>query len=182
MKYVESFQWLGCSIAATGAATSRIRLRYLKAIAAWRVLCKDFDFNKLAFPVKAKLYQLVIEPTLTHGCVPFGMSKDDWQTLEKTQNIIQRSFIKSRLTDVHERWIEIHSKLKVMRERGDVSDVCVSLRKAYSKAVFTKETTAIIQYRNDEWQAANFQGKPRRRQVRPPITLAKTLHTALLNS
>ena len=125
--------------------------------------------------VKATLYKLVIEPTLLHGCVAYGMTRDDWLALEKTQNLIQRTFVKCNLADVHDRWVYIHSKLKTLRSRGDLSDSVLTLKKAFVKATFSKATERILEYRNHEWQASTFPGKPRRRKGRPPNTLLMTI-------
>ena len=151
LEYKDSFEWLGCAISSSGNATSHIRLRSSKAVAASRILVKDFDSSKLAMKVKAKLYKLVIEPTLLHGCVAYGMTRDDWLALEKTQNLIQRTFVKCNLADVHDRWVYIHSKLKTLRSRGDLSDSVLTLKRAFVKATFSKATERILEYRNREW-------------------------------
>ena len=52
IKYTDSITWLGCSISASGSAQSHIRLRTTKAISAWQILNKHFDFRKLSFVVK----------------------------------------------------------------------------------------------------------------------------------
>ena len=62
LSYVSSFEWLGCTIAASGTATQHLRMRAGKTVGAWRILCHDFDFNRLSFNTKAKLDKSVLEP------------------------------------------------------------------------------------------------------------------------
>ena len=143
---------------------------------------KDFDFNKLAHNATAKLYKTVIEPTLLHGCIAFGLTTADWQSLIHAQNQIQRTFSKSSIGDPYERWVEIHSSLNHLRERGKLAHVSISLKRAYGRAKCSSEARAVVQYRNSAWQAKDFQGKPRRRACRPGITLPKTLNDLATNS
>ena len=103
------------------------------------------------------------------------MSKDDRLLLERTQDLIQRTFIKSRLSDIGERWIEIHSRSRDLRASGDLSDACASLKTAFQRTTFTPTIRKIIEYRNSAWQQSDFQGKPERKMGRPSINLVKTL-------
>ena len=152
-----------------------LRSRAAKAIAAWRLLCQDFSFSKRTTQVQARIYKSVIEAVLLHGCVAFGMSRDDWSILLTTQNLIQRTFIKVSASEPHERWVQIHSTLKQLRERRKLSDATLTLREAYSKLNFSKSTHEIVYYRGSQWQMQHFEGKPKRKLGRPPQTLESTI-------
>ena len=138
----------------------------------------DFGFARLSFHSKARLYKSIIEPILLHGCLSFGLSRDDWAIIESTQAMIQRTFIRSANPDTAQRWIDIHSQLRRLRERGNISDTVATLERSLAKLTFPVHASEVIQYRNEDWQSQRFQGKPSRKPGRPSTTLARAMLAA----
>ena len=65
-------------------------------------------------------------PMLLHGAAAFPIGVADMRFIQKTQNMIQRTFIRLPTGEagetVHNRWIQIHRKLLSLRSQGRLED------------------------------------------------------------
>ena len=172
-----SFKWLGCILTSTGVATDHVEHRISLALAAWQLLNNQFSFSKLRFKVKSKLYMAIIEPIMLHGVHAYALTTGDLQKIYKAQNMVQRTFVSSRTSNIHERWIQIHARLKVLRNNRALSDSISRLLARYVRRNYSQEVLALVDFRGREWtQRLQRRSKERRRMGRPALTLQSMLH------
>ena len=173
----QSIKWLGCILTPSGAAKEHVEHRLSLALAAWQLLNRQFCFQRLRFKVKARLYKAVLEPIMLHGLNAYALTTSEIQKILKTQNMVQRTFVGSRAGDVHERWVEIHARLRLLRTERKLSNSAKVVLERYARKQYSQETLAIIDFRGMEWKRRlERRINDRRRQGRPALSLQSLPH------
>ena len=164
--------WLGCSLTNTGSGTARIHHRCNLAIGALKLLVQNYDFKRLRLSIKARFYKSITESVLIHGCNGFPINISEFQHIDKTMNLIQRTFLKSALPDARDRWIDLLRRLVDLRQQQRLSDTVERVRSSFKESQYTQATKALYSYRGTTWKETSFHHKARRRCGKPPVTLA----------
>ena len=145
----------------TGSASEHLSHRSSLALAAWRILNEQFGFSKLSFRTRSRIYKTILSPILLHGCLAYPINVTDMRVIQKTQNIIQRTFVRIASGEqIHDRWLELHRRLHQHRSQGRLEDSVNRLQQMFVSAKFPPQVMKVLQYRSTVWHSKPQPGRP----------------------